>query len=182
MNSKVKVWDKTFIPYIPYEELMGYVDQVAEKINADYVGSGVIPVILCVANGSIMFTAELMKRFTFDCELMSIKIRSYSGASSTGVIQETLGLTGDVKGRDVIIVEDIIDTGYTMQYLTALLKGKGANNVKLCTMLFKPGSLKTDLKIDYIAKNIPNRFILGFGMDYNELGRNLKDIYVLEED
>jgi hypoxanthine phosphoribosyltransferase len=112
---------------------------------------------------------------------MSVKIRSYSGAHTTGVIQETMGLTGDVKGRRIIIMEDIVDTGTTMAYLTDLLREKEARDVKICTMLFKPSQYKKSLKIDYVGRVVENKFILGFGLDYDDLGRQYKDIYVLDE-
>ena len=179
--DSVKVYDKTFVPFIKYEVLMKDVDAVAERLNADYAGGGDIPIILCVLNGAMMFTAELMKRLTFDCELMSIKIKSYSGDHSTGEVKQTLGLTSDITGRRIIIVEDIVDTGFSMMYLTEYLKQKGAKDTKICTMLFKPDTYDKPLKIDYIARNIPSKFILGFGLDYDELGRQYKDIYVLED-
>lgn len=179
--ERIKIYDKTFVPYIKYEDLMKDIDAVAEKVNKEYSGGPDIPILLCVLNGAMMFTSELMKRLNFECELMSVKIKSYSGEHTTGVIQETMGLTGDVKGRRVIIVEDIVDTGNTMVYLKDLLKDKGAKDSRICTMLFKPEAFKKDIKIDYIARNIDNRFILGFGLDYDERGRNLKDIYILEK-
>ena len=179
--EKVKVFDKVFVPYIKYEDLQKDIDAVAARLNADYGGGKDIPILLCVLNGAMMFTAELMKRLDFECELMSVKLKSYSGAHTTGVIQETMGLTGDVKGRRVIIIEDIVDTGNTMVYLTDLLHDKGVKDARICTMLFKPEAFKKDLKIDYIGRSIPNRFILGFGLDYDEGGRNLRDIYILDE-
>ena len=179
--DKVEIFGKTFVPFIKYEDLMKDIDNVAARLNRDYVGGEDVPIILCVLNGAMMFTSEILKRLEFPCELMSVKIKSYSGAHSTGVMQETMGLTGDVEGRRVIIVEDIVDTGRTMLYLTDLLKDKQAKDVRICTMLFKPEAYKSDLKIDYIGRSIENRFILGFGLDYDERGRQLKDIYVLDD-
>jgi len=180
--DKVVVFGKTFVPFIKYEDLMKDIDNVAARLNRDYGGGEDVPILLCVLNGAMMFTSEVMKRLEFPCELMSIKIKSYSGEHSTGVIQETLGLTGDVEGRRVIILEDIVDTGRTMLYLTDLLHDKNAKDVRICTMLFKPEAFKCpDLKIDYIGRSIENRFILGFGLDYDERGRELKDIYVLDK-
>ena len=179
--DKISVHGKTFVPYIPYEEIETFIDQVADKLNEDYCNDTDIPILLCTLNGAMMFTSEIMKRLKFDCELMSVKIRSYSGAHTTGVIQETMGLTGDVKGRRIIIMEDIVDTGTTMAYLTDLLKERQARDVKICTMLFKPSQYKKDLKIDYVGRVVENKFILGFGLDYDDLGRQYKDIYVLDE-
>ncbi|MGN1214981.1 MAG: phosphoribosyltransferase, partial [Candidatus Cryptobacteroides sp.] len=135
---------------------------------------------LCVLNGSIMFTAELMKRLTFNCELVSIKLSSYEGTRSTGKTRQVMGMTGSVEGRRVIIVEDIVDTGTTITDLVGILKEKGAAQTKVCTMLLKPEIYSKDLKLDYVAMEIPNDFIVGFGLDYDEIGRNLKDIYVLD--
>lgn len=178
--SNIRLKDKSFRPFIPYEKIEEAIDKVAARINADYEGSTDIPVLLCVLNGSIMFTAELMKRLTFNCELVSIKLSSYEGTRSTGKIRQVMGMTGSVEGRRVIIVEDIVDTGNTITDLVGILKEKGAAQTKVCTMLLKPEIYSKDLKLDYVAMEIPNDFIVGFGLDYDEIGRNLKDIYVLD--
>ena len=179
--KEVKVWDKTVVPFSGHDELMGYIDNVAEKINNDFEGSTDVPIVLCILNGAIMFTGELMQRLNFPCQLVSTKMTSYVGTSTTGEVQQTMPLTASVKGRRVIIAEDIIDTGLTIKAMKKILIGEGAKEVKVCTMLFKPEAYRTGEPIDYIGKEIPNRFILGFGLDYNELGRNLRDIYVLED-
>lgn len=178
--SNIRLKDKSFRPFIPYEKIEEAIDKVAARINADYEGSTDIPVLLCVLNGSIMFTAELMKRLSFNCELVSIKLSSYEGTRSTGKIRQVMGMTGSVEGRRVIIVEDIVDTGNTITDLVGILKEKGAAQTKVCTMLLKPEIYSKDLKLDYVAMEIPNDFIVGFGLDYDEIGRNLKDIYVLD--
>ena len=139
-------------------------------------------ILLCVLNGSIMFTAELMKRLEFNLELVSIKLTSYSGTSSTGKVRQAMGLTSDISGRRVIIVEDIVDTGNTIVALKELLREKGAKETVVCTMLLKPEVYSKDVPLEYVAIELPNRFIVGFGLDYDEIGRNLKDIYVLDED
>lgn len=179
--EKVTLFDKTFKTFIPYDKIMKAVDDVAEKINEDFRGCQDIPVLLCVLNGSIMFTAELMKRLEFNCEVVSIKLTSYEGTSSTGRVRQAMGLTGDIRGRRVIIVEDIVDTGNTIVSLKQILADAGACESRVCTLLFKPDSYKKDIPLDYVAIQIPNDFIVGFGLDYNEIGRNLKDIYVLDE-
>ncbi len=178
---EVKVWDKTFVPFIGHDELMGCIDNVAEKINTDFEGTTDIPVILCILNGAIMFTGELMQRLNFPCQLVSTKMTSYVGTSTTGEVKQTMPLTASVKGRRVIITEDIIDTGLTIKAMKKILLEEGAAEVKVCTMLFKREAYRTGDPIDYVGREIPNRFILGFGLDYNEIGRNLKDIYVLED-
>jgi len=180
--SKIKLYDKVFKPFIPNEDIMAAIDSVAAKIDRDFNSSEKPPILLCVLNGSIMFTSELMKRLEFPLQIVSIKLASYAGTSSTGKVREVMGLTSDVKGRDVIIVEDIVDTGHTIMELKNILKGHGATGVKVCTMLFKPGSYKYSEPLDYVGKEIPNDFIVGFGLDYDELGRNYKDIYILDEE
>ena len=179
--EKVRLFDKTFKTFIPYDRIMKAIDDVAEKMNSDVRGCEDIPVLLCVLNGSIMFTAELMKRLEFNCELVSIKLTSYEGTGSTGRVRQAMGLTAGIKGRRVIIVEDIVDTGNTIVELKQILKDAGAAESIVCTLLFKPESCTRDVKLDYVAIQIPNDFIVGFGLDYNEIGRNLKDIYVLDE-
>ena len=179
--DKVRLFDKTFRPFIPYEKIMKAIDDVAEKINGDFRGCKDIPVLLCVLNGSIMFTAELMKRLEFNCEVVSIKLTSYEGTSSTGRVRQAMGLTSDIKGRRVIIVEDIVDTGNTIVELKQILQDAGASESVVCTLLFKPDSYRKDFPLEYVAMQIPNDFIVGFGLDYNEIGRNLKDIYILDE-
>lgn len=178
--NEIKVWDKTFVPFIGHDELMGCIDGIAEKINGDFEGATDVPILLCILNGAIMFTGELMQRLNFPCQLVSTKMTSYAGTSTTGEVQQTMPLTASVEGRRVIIAEDIIDTGLTIKAMKKILLEQGASEVKVCTMLFKPEAYRTGDRIDYIGKEIPNRFILGFGLDYNELGRNLRDIYVLE--
>ncbi len=180
--DKIKLYDKSFRLYIPYERISEAIDGVAEKINADFKGCTDIPVILCILNGSVLFTAELMKRLEFDCELVSMKLSSYSGTISTGVVRNLLGPTSDLSGRRVIVVEDIVDTGNTIVALSDYMKETKAADYKVCTMLLKPEVYKKDVKLDYVGMEIPNRFIVGFGLDYDGIGRNYKDIYVLDEE
>lgn len=179
--DKISVLDKTFVPFIGHDELMGYIDSVAERINKDLEGATDVPIVLCILNGAIMFTGELMQRLNFPCQLVSTKMTSYVGTSTTGEVQQTMPLTASVKGRRVIIAEDIIDTGLTIRAMKKILEDEGATEVRICTMLFKPEAYRTGEHIDYVGKEIANRFIIGFGLDYNELGRNLRDIYVLED-
>jgi adenylate kinase len=178
--NKIRLHDKTFKPFIPNEKIEKAIDKVAEQINKDYAGSTDIPVLLCVLNGSIMFTAELMKRLTFNCEIVSMKVSSYVGTHSTGKTREVMGLTGSVKGKRVLIVEDIVDTGQTIVDLKNIMAEHGAKESKVCTMLLKPDVYNKDVKLDYVGMEIPNDFIVGFGLDYDEIGRNYKDIYVLD--
>ena len=179
--KKVTLKDKTFRISIPYEEISKAIDQVAEKINADFRGCEDVPILLCVLNGSIMFMGELMRRLDFDCQIVSTKLTSYEGTNSTGKVKQALGLTTDITGRRVIIVEDIVDTGNTIVELKRILAEAGASQSYICTLLLKPEAYHQDIAIDYVAMEIPNDFIVGFGLDYDELGRNYKDIYVLDK-
>lgn len=172
---------KTFKTFIPYESISASIDKVAAKMNEDFNGCEDVPILLCVLNGSIMFMAELMKRLTFNCQIVSTKLSSYSGTQTTGRVKQAMGLTADIKGRRVIIVEDIVDSGNTIVELKKILEEKGAAESRICTLLLKPEAYKKDIRIDYVAMEIPNDFIVGFGLDYDELGRNFKDIYVLDD-
>lgn len=183
MKSEIQLKDKSFVPYMEEKEVMEAIDHVAAMLNEDFKGTAQndVPVLLCVLNGAMMFTSELLKRIDFDCELASIKLTSYVGTQSTGEVSAPGGIHGDVRGKRVIICEDIVDTGCTMEFLTAYLKDQGAREIRICTMLHKPDVFTKDFKLDYIGKNIPNDFIVGFGLDYDELGRNYKDIYVIKK-
>ena len=178
--EKITLYDKTFKRFIPYSRLEEAIDKVAEKINNDFEGCDDIPVLLCVLNGSIMFMGELMQRLTFNCQTVSIKLSSYEGTNSTGKVRQALGLTADIKGRRVIIIEDIVDSGNTIVELKKILADNGAAESRICTLLYKPDAYKHNMPLDYVAMEIPNDFIVGFGLDYDELGRNLKDIYILD--
>ena len=181
MEKKIKLHDKVFKPYLSNEEIEAAIDRLAERVNADYEDSEEIPIFLCVLNGAIMFTAAMMKRLRFKAELVSIKLSSYQGTSSTGTVLIPIGLTAPVEGRKVIIFEDIVDTGNTIVALKEMLLSKGAKEVRICTMLMKPEVYAKDTVLDYVGMEIPNAFIVGYGLDYDELGRNLPDIYVMDE-
>lgn len=178
--EKVTLYDKTFRKFISYEKISNAIDEVAAKINADFKECEDIPILLCVLNGSIMFMGELMQRLTFNCQTVSIKLSSYEGTNSTGKVRQALGLTADIKGRRVIIIEDIVDSGNTIVELKKILADHGAAESRICTLLYKPDAYKQNMPLDYVAMEIPNDFIVGFGLDYDELGRNYKDIYVLD--
>ena len=179
--GKIVLHDKVFRPYISQDRIEKAIDDLAARMNDDFKGVKEPPVFLCVLNGAIMFTSEMMKRLNFDAELISIKMTSYSGITS-GEVHIPLGLTGSVRNRQVIIFEDIVDTGNTIVALKELLISKGAKDVRICTMLHKPEVYSKSEKLDYVGAEIPNKFIVGYGLDYDELGRNLPGIYVLDED
>lgn len=179
--EKILLHDKTFRPFIPYSRLEQAIDGIAAKLNEDFKDATDPPQLLCVLNGAVMFTAELMKRLSFPLELISLKLSSYQGTKSSGKVLEVMGLTAPVEGKTVIICEDIVDTGGTIAALKHMLLEKGAKDVRICTMLLKPDVFKARTHLDYVGMEIPNAFIVGFGLDYDELGRNYKDIYVLDE-
>lgn len=181
-DEKIKLHDKTFRPYIRHERILDAIDGVAREINHDFQDSTDIPVILCVLNGSIPFTGELLQRLDFPLQVVSVKLSSYQGTQSTGTVLNVMGLTSNVRGRRVIICEDIVDTGNTIVALKEMLIDKeGASEVRIATMLLKPEVYNKPVKLDYVGMEIPNAFIVGFGLDYNELGRNIRDIYVIDE-
>ena len=177
--ERIKLHDKEFKIFIPSEKILNSISEVAEKLNNDYKNCET-PLFLSVLNGSFMFTSDLIKLINFQCEISFIKLSSYSGTESTGEIKEILGLNSSVKGRNIIVVEDIVDTGTTIEELYKLLRAAGAADIKICTLLLKPDAYNKEIKIDYTAMMIPNDFIVGYGLDYNELVRQYKDIYVLD--
>ncbi|MBP3203664.1 MAG: hypoxanthine phosphoribosyltransferase [Bacteroidales bacterium] len=182
MSEKIKLHDKTFKLFIPNGEIEKAIDAVALRLNQDYKDcTDEHPaVLLCTLNGAVIFAAELLKRLTFPLELKACKLSSYSGTSSTGVVKTEVPLPRHLEGRRVIIVEDIVDTGNTIVNMIEQLKAHQVADARVCTLLLKPEVYSRDVKLDYVAMEIPNRFIVGFGLDYNELGRNIKDIYVLD--
>lgn len=177
--SQVKILDKTFKIFIPEAEIQKRVKAVAERINQDMAGKN--PLLLAVLNGSFMFAADLMRQITIPSEISFVKLASYQGTTSTGKIKEVIGLNEDLTGRTVIIVEDIVDTGYTMKQMIESLGTRHPAAVHVCSLLVKPGKLQVPLHIEYAAMEIPNDFIVGYGLDYDQQGRNLRDIYVLDE-
>ncbi len=177
--SIVKVKDKTFKTFIPEEEIQRRVKAVAEKLNKDMAGKN--PLFLAVLNGSFIFAADLMRYITIPCEISFVKLASYEGTTSTGKIKEVVGINQDLKDRTVVIVEDIVDTGHTMKHMLESLSKHNPESLHICTLLVKPGKLEVDLNIEYPAMEIPNDFIVGYGLDYDQQGRNLRDIYTIVE-
>ena len=173
----VTLKDKTFGISIPETELFKAIDQVAEKMNADLEGKN--PLFLIVLNGAFMFASDLLKRVEIPAQLSFVKVASYCGTCSSGNVTELIGLNENVNGRTVVIIEDIIDSGRTMFGMVEKLKSMGVGELHIATLFFKPKALKYDLTIDYVAMNIPNDFIVGYGLDYDGYGRNLRDIYTL---
>lgn len=176
----VKIKDKTFKTFIPEEEILKKVKAVADKINADMADKN--PLLLAVLNGSFVFAADLMRMINIPCEISFVKLASYQGTTSTGTVKEVIGINEDISGRTVIIVEDIVESGLTMKRMIESLGTRNPESIHICTLLLKPERLKVPLDIEYVAMEIPNDFILGYGLDYDQQGRNLRDIYTLVEE
>jgi hypoxanthine phosphoribosyltransferase len=174
----MKLKDKTFEKVIPYERIADGIDSVAARLNEDYGGlDGPPPLFIGVLNGAFMFMSELMQRLDFQCEVTFVKLSSYRGTHSTGTVAELIGLAADVEGRHVVVVEDIVETGESIDYLMRSLEGHRPASVEVASLLFKPESYAREKAIKYSAMSIPNDFIVGFGLDYDGVGRNLRDIY-----
>lgn len=176
----ITIKDKQFEPFIPHEQIAERVAALAERLNTDYTGKN--PILIGILNGAFMFAADLVRKLNFDHEIQFAKFSSYEGMDTTGKVKQLIGLSIDIKERDIIIVEDIIDTGTTMFHLLPQLKEMGAKSVEIATLLMKPGKLKVPLNVKYCAMEIPNEFIVGYGLDYDGIGRNYKSIYVVKED
>ncbi|WP_299987149.1 hypoxanthine phosphoribosyltransferase [uncultured Pontibacter sp.] len=171
----ITIHDCDFSTYMYEEEIIARIVMLAEQIEQDYAGKN--PLFLAVLNGSFMFTADLMKRINIPCEISFIRMSSYQDMHSTGQVKEVLGLTEQIEGRDVLIIEDIVDTGHTVNALLQQLHEKNPASLEIITLLMKPECLQHQLDVKYVAKSIPNDFVVGYGLDYNGLGRNLRDIY-----
>lgn len=176
----IQIKDKKFSVTITEQEILKEVTRVANEINRDLDGQN--PLFLSVLNGSFMFTADLMRRITIPCEISFVKLASYQGVASTGTIKEVIGITEDLTDRTVVIVEDIVDTGFTMQRLLETLGTRNPKQIYIASLLLKPGKLKVELDIKYVAMKIPNDFIVGYGLDYDGFGRNYPNIYTLVEE
>lgn len=177
--SRIKLHDKWFKVMISAEEIDTAVERVAEQLNVRYEGH--TPVFLGVLSGSFLFLSDLVRKTTFNSQLAFVKISSYEGTESTGEVKQQLGIDFDIEGRDIIIVEDIVETGHSMNYLLDYLRKHKPASISICTLFFKPEKFLYEYKIDYTALSIGNEFIVGYGLDYNQLGRNLKEIYVVDE-
>ena len=173
--DKIRLKDREFELFIPEKEINAAIAKMAQKIKADVGDTN--PLFVAMLNGAFMFAAELMKQMDTNCEITFARYYSYCGTSTTGCIREVMPVQADVKGKVVILLDDIIDTGYTMQYVRDKLLGEGAASVRMASMLFKPDSLRCDLKPDYVGMEIPTEFIVGYGLDYDGVGRTYRDIY-----
>lgn len=175
----VHVKDKSFSIFLTEEQILARVKEVGAQISKDLEGKQ--PLFLAVLNGSFVFAADLMRAVTIPSEISFIRLASYQGTSSTGKVKQLMGLNEDIEGRTIVVVEDIVDSGLTMKELLAMLAEKHPAEVHVASLLVKPGNLKVDLDIPYRCFDIPNDFIVGYGLDYDGFGRNLRQIYTVVE-
>jgi hypoxanthine phosphoribosyltransferase len=177
-NKVIQLHDKDFVPFISAEEIDFALARMAEEVEADFGEE--TPVFVGILNGAFMVVSDFMKHYKSPCEVSFVKMASYEGTSSTNELKELIGLNHDLTGRSVIIIEDIVDTGNTLEALKAMFKKQNVKHFKIATLFFKPEAYQKDIKIDYIGIRIPNKFIVGFGLDYDGLGRNLPEVYQLK--
>jgi hypoxanthine phosphoribosyltransferase len=177
--KRIQLLDKEFSLSIPASDIKKAIWQMADKINRDLKDKN--PLMVCILNGSFMFSADLMKLIEFPCQISFVKLASYEGIGSTGKVKELIGFNEELKGRTVVLLEDIVDTGVTVENSVEQLLKTGAREVIVATLLYKPDACKRDINLDYVGLQIPNDFIVGYGLDYNGYGRNLPDIYSLVE-
>ena len=177
--STIKIHDKVFRTSYSEAEILQHVRAVADRLNKDMEGKN--PLFIAVLNGSFIFAADLMRMITIPCEISFVKLASYQGTLSTGKVKEVIGINEDITGRTVVIIEDIVESGLTMKRMIDTLGTRNPESVHICTLLLKPEKLEVDLNVEYVAMEIPNDFIVGYGLDYNQQGRNLREIYTLVE-
>lgn len=170
--------DKTFVPFITAETIQSRIKELAEQMNQAYADKN--PLLVVILNGAFLFAADLAKHLTIPCEITFLRVSSYQGTQSTGQLKEILGLTEPIAGRDLIVVEDIVDTGRTLHDICDQLRAQEPSSLAIATLLFKPEALQKPLDLQYVGFEIENRFVLGYGLDYDGLGRNTPDILVLE--
>lgn len=178
MSERVTILDKTFVKFIPSNEIDAAIQRVADRINEDYSNDD--PILLVTLNGAIIFASDLIKKLTIRCKVTCVKLSSYSGTHSTNNVKNLIGLNEDLHGKRVIVVEDIIDTGRTYQHIVEMLKDSGLRDLRIATMTYKPDAYKSELPIHYCGFSIPDKFVVGRGLDYDGYGRNLQDIYQLD--
>lgn len=178
MAETVKLHDLEFMPYLSERELAEIVGRLSAKINQKFEGKS--PLFVVVLNGAFMFASDLLKKVEVDCEVSFLRVSSYRGTASTGEVKEMMPIGTDVSNRDVVLIEDIVDTGKTMGQVKQKMLEEGATSVSICTLLFKPDAFQGDYVVDFIGVEIPDRFVVGYGLDYDGLGRNLPSLYQIK--
>ncbi len=178
MNT-IQLKDKKFKTHISSDNILKVVNRVSQEIAIKYKGRN--PIFIVVLNGAFMFASDLMKAYPYNCEVSFVKLASYEGTASSEKVKQLIGLNHSIEGRDIVIIEDIVDTGITMSDLLADLEERKPSSIKIATLFYKPASFQKDFKVDFIGFEIANDFIVGYGLDYDQLGRNLKDIYIITE-
>ncbi len=178
--SSIKVLDKTFVPFITEATIKNKIKELAAKLNKDYEGKN--PVFIAILNGSFMFAADLFKELNIMAEICFIKLASYKGTQSTGHVITSIGLDANITDRHVVILEDIIDTGKTMHSFLPQIQNQQPASLKVAILLHKPEATEYNIPIDYCCFTIPNKFVLGYGLDYDGFGRNIPEIYQLHND
>lgn len=180
MVKEVQIHDKHFSLFISEEEIFAEVKKMAKQLESDYQGKDIL--LIAILNGAFMFASDIIKSIKRDAEITFVKVSSYKGTQTTGRVDELIGLNNQMENRHVIVIEDIVDTGITIDKVISLIKANDPASVEVCTLLFKPSAFRGKQKPKYIGFEIPNKFVVGYGLDYNELGRNLKELYQLKEE
>jgi hypoxanthine phosphoribosyltransferase len=175
--ANIQIFDKKFKLYIPEQQIQSAIEQIAENLNKDLRGKDVV--FVTILNGAFVFAADLLKMITFPCKISFMKFASYSGASSTGKVRQLIGMDEDLKNKIVVVLEDIVDTGQTMETILNNLNLFNPAEIKVASLFYKPAAIKTTVQIDYPGIEIPNDFVVGYGLDYKGYGRNFRDVYKL---
>lgn len=175
----IKIHDKYFVPFITAQEIDAVIGRMARQVQEDLKDE--TPIFLGVLNGSFMVVSDFVKKYTHDCEISFVKMSSYTGMSTTNDVKQLIGLNQSLEGRSIVVIEDIVDTGNTIEELKKILEGHNLKQLKIATLFFKPEAYTKDIVLDYIGFEIPDKFIVGYGLDYDELGRNLPEIYQLQQ-
>jgi len=178
-EKEVRIHDKEFEIYIDEDQISQIIKNLSSAINVDYMYKQ--PIVLCILNGSFIFAADLVRHFSFPLKMEFVRYSSYEGTETTGTVTKILGIKADIKDQDIIIIEDIVDTGLTLSRAIKELWSYEPNSIKVVSLLLKPEALEYDIPVDYVGKDIPNKFVVGYGLDYDELGRDLPAIYKLKE-
>ncbi len=179
MKKEIHLFDKSFVPYLEEHVIANRIQELASELKTHYENKNIL--FLSVLNGSFMFASDLMKCIEMPVEISFVKLSSYEGTSSSGQVHELIGLNEEIKGKHIVILEDIVDTGLTVDKVKTMIRLKHPESIEVCTLLFKEDAFKGDVPPKYFGFKIPNKFVVGYGLDYNELGRNIREIYQLKE-